>query len=143
MRTATNGSATEFTAMENKDHQRLDRWLWHARFFKSRSLAAQSVAGGHVRVNGVRARVGHKVKAGDRLDIVRHQERFVVHIAALPERRGPAAEARAAYIEEPDAQQERLEANRLLRRDRLAMPRTKGRPDKHTRRLLRQRNRGE
>ena len=129
--------------MEDRDRQRIDRWLWHARFFKTRSLAAMSVTGGHVRVNGERARVGHKVKTGDRLEIVRHQERFVVHIAALPTRRGPAAEARAVYVEDAEAQHKRLEANRLLRQDRLAMPRTVGRPDKHTRRLLRQRNRGE
>ena len=129
--------------MDSTDRQRLDRWLWHTRFFKSRALAADSVAGGHVKVNGERARSGHRIRAGDRLDIVKLQERFVVQVTALPERRGPASEARACYIEEPAAVEAREAARTRLRQDRLLMPRTEGRPDKHTRRLLRKRNRGE
>ncbi len=129
--------------MDSTDRQRLDRWLWYTRFFKSRALAAESVAGGHVKVNGERARSGHRIRAGDRLDIVRLQERFVVEVTALPERRGPASEARACYVEELAAVQAREAARQRLRQDRLLMPRTEGRPDKHTRRLLRKRNRGE
>ncbi len=129
--------------MDSTDRQRLDRWLWHSRFFKSRALAAQGVAGGHVKVNGERARSGHRIRIGDRLDIVRLQERFVVQVTALPERRGPASEARACYVEEPAAVQAREAARQRLRHDRLMMPRTEGRPDKHTRRLLRKRNRSE
>lgn len=129
--------------MDNTERQRLDRWLWHTRFFKSRALASESVVGGHVKVNGERARSGHRIRVGDRLDIVKLQERFVVQVAALPARRGPASEARACYVEEPAAVQAREAARQRLRQDRLMMPRTEGRPDKHTRRLLRQRNRSE
>ncbi|MEX0976320.1 MAG: RNA-binding S4 domain-containing protein [Woeseia sp.] len=129
--------------MDSTDRQRLDRWLWHTRFFKSRALAAESVVAGHVKVNGERPRSGHRIRIGDRLDIVRLQERFVVQVTALPERRGPASEALACYFEEPAALQAREAARLRLRQDRLMMPRTQGRPDKHTRRLLRKRNRSE
>jgi ribosome-associated heat shock protein Hsp15 len=121
---------------------RLDRWLLYTRFFKTRALAAQAVTGGHVRRNGERAGPGDKVRIGDGLEIVRGHERFAIEVMALPERRGPAAEARACYLESARSIRERESANTRLRADRLAMPRTPGRPDKKTRRLLRQRHRG-
>lgn len=128
---------------EPADRQRLDTWLVNTRFFKTRALAAKNVTGGHVKVEGERARSGHKVKAGDRLEILRDRERFVVQIVRLPNRRGPAAEARACYVEDPSAGAAREAQKQQLRQDRMTMPRTAGRPDKHTRRLLRQRNRGD
>lgn len=120
---------------------RLDRWLVSTRFFKTRELASRSVAGGHVKRNGERAKPGDRVKPGDTLEIVKGQERFEVEVTTLPRRRGPAAEARACYVESPGSVAEREERRAALRQDRLAMPRTPGRPDKHTRRLLRDRNR--
>lgn len=120
---------------------RIDRWLWYTRFFKTRTLAADAVAGGHVRVNGERSRPGHRLRPGDRLEIVRNRERFVVTVDQLPARRGPATEAGACYTEDPEAREEREARQRQLREDRRLMPRTDGRPDKRTRRLLRQRQR--
>ena len=128
---------------EAGEKQRLDLWLVNTRFFKTRALAAKNVTGGHVKVDGERARSGHKVKVGDRLEILRDRERFVVRIERLPERRGPAAEARACYLEDPSARAAREALAKQLRQDRMTMPRTAGRPDKHTRRLLRRRNRGD
>lgn len=125
------------------ERQRLDLWLVNARFFKTRVLAAKNITGGHVKVEGERAKTGHKVKVGDRLEILRDRERFVVQIERLPERRGPAAEARACYVEDPASRGAREALRQQLRQDRMTMPRTAGRPDKHTRRLLRQRNRGD
>lgn len=125
------------------DRQRLDLWLVNTRFFKTRALAAKAVAGGHVKVGGERAKAGHKVRPGDALEIVRDRERFVVQVERLPDRRGPAAKAREAYTEDPQARAERESRRRELRQDRMTMPRTAGRPDKHTRRLLRKRNRGD
>jgi ribosome-associated heat shock protein Hsp15 len=122
---------------------RLDRWLLYTRFFKSRSLAARAVAGGHVKRNGERADPGGKVRIGDGLEIVKGHERFVIEVTALPVRRGPAAEARACYFESTRSMQERESAGARLRADRLAMPRTPGRPDKKTRRLLRERHRNQ
>ena len=120
---------------------RLDRWLVYTRFFKTRVLASEAVAGGHVKRDGERAKPGDKVRLGDRLVIVREHERFEVEVAALPKRRGPAAEARACYAESARSVTERQAMKERLTRDRMTMPRTPGRPDKHTRRSLRQRNR--
>ena len=72
------------------DSLRIDKWLWCARFFKSRSLAQQAVEGGHVQVNGERAKASRQVKIGDRLRITRERERFDVEIIGIPERRGPS-----------------------------------------------------
>ena len=77
---------------------RLDKWLWHARFFKTRSLAARQVGAGHVRVNGQRAqKPAHTVSAGDVLTFAQGREIRVVRIEALGERRGPAPEAQTLY----------------------------------------------
>ena len=78
---------------------RLDKWLWRARFFKTRSLAARAVAEG-VRVNGRRVeKPGAAVRPGDVLTFPRGRAVFVVEIVALGERRGPAPEARALYLD--------------------------------------------
>jgi ribosome-associated heat shock protein Hsp15 len=120
---------------------RIDRWLWFARFYKTRPLAAKAVAGGHVRINGARARPGHKVTPGDRIELVRDQLPYQPEVLALPLRRGSAADAACCY-RESDATRLRREAIiGQLRHDRMQMPRTNGRPDKHTRRKLRERNR--
>ena len=77
---------------------RLDKWLWHARFFKTRSLAAKLAGGGHVRVNGVRvSKPSYSVAAGDVLTFPQARRVRVVRIVATGERRGPAPEAQALY----------------------------------------------
>jgi len=113
---------------------RIDKWLWFARFFKSRSQATDAVSGGLVHVNGERAKPSRNIHVGDRLLITREETRFEVDVAALPVRRGPAGEARAAYVETPQSI-----ATREQRREnaRLAPPAPEGRPDKHDRRALR------
>ncbi|WP_108482310.1 RNA-binding S4 domain-containing protein [Oceaniglobus ichthyenteri] len=79
---------------------RLDKWLWYARFFKTRTLAAKLVSGGHVRINGVRAgKPAHAVGAGDVLTFAQGDAIRVVEIAACGVRRGPAPEAQALYID--------------------------------------------
>ena len=124
------------------DALRIDRWLYFCRFFKSRSLATAAVAGGHVRINGERATPGQRVKLGDRIDVVRDRLPFSLEVIGIPARRGPAPEARACYVEDEVTVREREERSSAIRQDRLMMPRTKGRPDKHTRReLIRRRGR--
>lgn len=77
---------------------RLDKWLWHARFFKTRSLSAKQVSGGHVRVNSHKAlKPAHAVTAGDVLTFAQGRDIRVVRIIALGARRGPASEAQALY----------------------------------------------
>lgn len=121
---------------------RIDRWLFFCRFFKSRSLATNAVNGGHVRVNGERATPGTKVKPGSRLEITKNQLTYVITVTDIPTRRGPANEANACYEEDPASVMAREERSATLRQDRMMLPKTRGRPDKHTRRKLITRNRG-
>lgn len=77
---------------------RLDKWLWHARFFRTRTLASERVARGKVRVNGkITRKPAASVGVGDVLTFVQGREVRVVRVAGLPERRGPVTEAIKAY----------------------------------------------
>src|SRR4029450_6575943 len=78
---------------------RIDKWLWCARFFKSRAQATAAVAGGLVHVNGERVQPSRAVHVDDRIEITRDEQRFEVVILGLPVRRGPAPEARTHYSE--------------------------------------------
>lgn len=83
---------------ERPDRTRLDKWLWHARFFKTRGLATRLVSGGHVRVNGEKvSKAALSVGPGDVLTFPQAREVRVVRITAIALRRGPAAEARMLY----------------------------------------------
>lgn len=115
---------------------RLDRWLWCARFYKTRSLAAEAVKAGHVRVGGQRAKPAKEIDLGARLSVSKGADTWAVTVAALPSRRGPAAEAQACYTEDPATLAQRLE-QRARRRVEQGRPPTEGRPDKRTRRLIR------
>ena len=115
---------------------RIDRWLFFCRFFKTRSLATAAVAGGHVRINGERATPGQRVKVGDSIDVVRDRLPYSFEVVEIPKRRGPAPEARTCYVEDEETVRQREAQASAIRQDRLMMPRTDGRPDKHTRREL-------
>jgi ribosome-associated heat shock protein Hsp15 len=123
------------------NYLRLDRWLWFCRFYKTRSAATAAVKGGHVDVNNDRASPGHRAQIGDRVELVKNQLTYCFEVTGIPQRRGPAAEARACYAEDPASVMARDERISELKQDRQLMPRTRGRPDKHTRRKLRDRNR--
>lgn len=113
---------------------RLDKWLWAARFFKTRSLASSEVDGGHVELNGERAKPAKQIRIGDELRIRLNQYTHVVHVRGLSERRGPASEARALYEETEASLRER---ERLTEQRRLAPTPTYeegGRPTKRDRR---------
>ena len=95
---------------------RLDKWLWAARFFKTRSQATDAVDGGHVEVNGDRAKPAKHLSIGDELRIRLNQNTYVLHVRGFSERRGPASEARQLY-QETDAsiaERERLAEQRRL-----------------------------
>lgn len=94
---------------------RIDKWLWAARFFKTRSLATDAVGGGKVKLNGAPTKASRDVKIGDRLDIFNGNTRWEVVIRALPEKRGPASEARMLYEETPDSMTAR-EAEQMRRK---------------------------
>lgn len=120
---------------------RIDRWLFYCRFFKTRGRATTAVTGGHVRLNGERTSAGSRVKIGDQVDLVRERLPYSLEVTGIPARRGPATEARACYVEDEETVAEREQLSTALRQDRMLMPKTEGRPDKHTRRKLRDRNR--
>ena len=110
---------------------RLDKWLWHARFFKTRSLAARQVGGGHVRVNDVRAtKPAQTVTPGDVLTFAQARQVRVVRVLALGDRRGPAAAAQTLY-EDLDPPQPRAPVpdrvgERPTKKDRRALDALRG-----------------
>jgi ribosome-associated heat shock protein Hsp15 len=120
---------------------RIDRWLYYCRFFKTRSKATAAVAGGHVKINGERTTPGSRVQRGDKIGLVRERLFFSLEVVAIPGRRGPAAEAQTCYLEDEETKRKRELQIAALKHDRMLTPRTDGRPDKHTRRKLRERNR--
>ena len=84
---------------EDLARQRLDKWLWAARFFKTRSLAAAAVQGGKVRLDGQSAKPAKEVKVGDRLEISQEDLQWTVLVLAINAQRRPAVEARLLYEE--------------------------------------------
>jgi ribosome-associated heat shock protein Hsp15 len=97
---------------------RLDKWLWAARFYKTRSLATEAVLGGHVQVNGVRVKPAKDVRVGDRLDLRIGVVPWSIVVTGLSDRRGPAAVARTLYEEMPEsaaAREAQATARRLSR----------------------------
>ena len=123
------------------DALRIDRWLFFCRFFKTRSKATAAVTGGHVKLNGERASPGQRVVVGDRIELVRERLLYKLEVVRVPHRRGPAKEAQACYVEDEETVRQRENQLAGLRQDRMLMPKTDGRPDKHTRRKLRDRKR--
>jgi ribosome-associated heat shock protein Hsp15 len=116
---------------------RIDRWLWCTRLYKSRTLAAEAVAGGKVHVNGRRVKPAHPVRAGDRVTITRPGFQFECEVLKLPDRRGSAPLAQSCYSETDTA---RAAREKFAEQSRLASafaPRSAERPDKHSRRELR------
>jgi ribosome-associated heat shock protein Hsp15 len=111
---------------------RIDKWLWAARFFKTRTLAVQAIEAGHVSVNGERAKPAKALKPGDTVVVRRPPFEHTVLVKALSERRGPAAEAALLYEETEESRARRTVLAAELKA--LPSPRFKGRPTKKTRR---------
>jgi len=115
---------------------RLDKWLWAARFFKTRSLAQQAVAGGRVQLNGDRTKPAHEVKSGDTVVVRVGDWRWEVKVIALSDRRGPAEEARKLYEETAASRAERERRMDLRRWGTEPAAELKGRPTKRDRRRI-------
>lgn len=118
---------------------RLDKWLWAARFYKTRALAVEAIDGGKVQVNGDRVKRAKLVQAGDRVEIRQPPYEYVVLVRATSERRGPAREAVLLYEETAEslAAREKM-ALQLKAAHALFVPDTNTRPTKRDRRRLEQ-----
>jgi ribosome-associated heat shock protein Hsp15 len=111
---------------------RMDKWLWAARFFKTRALAARACELGRIESNGQSSKPAREVRAGDVLRVKNDSGEFEVEVLGLSEMRGPAAVAQTLYRETEASR----EARAKLAEERKAMPRieTEGRPSKRDRR---------
>ncbi|BAO30084.1 RNA-binding S4 domain-containing protein [Sulfuritalea hydrogenivorans] len=117
--------------------QRIDKWLWAARFFKTRSLAAAAVDGGKVKWNGQQVKPARELQPGDELEIVAGEVRWTVIVQGLNAQRRPAAEARLLYEETADSTARRARQQELRRLAPMPGADLKGRPTKKAGRLIR------
>jgi len=121
---------------EPADAVRVDKWLWAARFFKTRALATEAVAAGRVEVGGHRVKPGRDVRVGEVVRVRQGPYLHLVTVQGLSGRRGPAAEAAKLYAEDPASRSERerlMEAHRLAAH---AFAHGEGKPSKKERRAL-------
>lgn len=115
---------------------RLDKWLWAARFFKTRQLAHEAIAGGKIHLNGQRVKPGKEVGIGARLEISKDQLTWEIDVTALSSRRGPASQAALLYRETPESESRRhAELARRREQRELDLP-YEGRPTKRDRRMI-------
>ena len=115
---------------------RIDKWLWAARFFKTRSLAAKAVDGGKVRVNSEVAKPSRALRVGDLVSIRAGELEWVLEVLALSRQRGPAAQAALLYAEREDSRARRLAAMAQRKTQPHPAAGVKGRPTKKDRRLI-------
>jgi ribosome-associated heat shock protein Hsp15 len=118
------------------DKMRLDKWLWAARFFKTRSLATQAIDNGRVKLNGERVKPAREVKPGDRLEVHIGDADWTLAVRALAMQRGPAPVAQMLYEEDPASharRQQQLRDRKLAASPEAAI---KGRPTKRDRRQI-------
>ena len=115
---------------------RIDKWLWAARFFKTRSLASDAVTGGKIKLNGVRPKPSKEVKVGAQVVISYGAVEKIVEVLGLSDKRGPAKEAVLLYEELPESIERREAMTKMLKMDAMMRPRTDSRPNKRERRKL-------
>ncbi|HIV14954.1 MAG TPA: ribosome-associated heat shock protein Hsp15 [Candidatus Avisuccinivibrio pullicola] len=115
---------------------RLDKWLWAARFYKTRSIAREMIEGGKVDYNGSRAKPSRTVEVGARVRLLQGNDRREIIIRAISDVRGPASVAQTLYEETPESIQKREELQRIRKMAALIDPRPDTRPNKKERRAL-------
>lgn len=116
---------------------RVDKWLWAARFYKTRGLAADAVEGGKVQVNGERVKPAKQIRTGDALVVRNGPYTWDIAVVALSQHRGPASEAAKLYRESDESRRAREEKAALLKAERQSSPvYAKGRPTKKQRRQI-------
>jgi ribosome-associated heat shock protein Hsp15 len=115
---------------------RIDKWLWAARFFKTRSLAAEAVSGGKVHINSNRIKPSHEVRVGEVVQIRKGPYQFIIIVKEVSARRGPAQSAAMLYEETQASRTAREVLAEQLRLDDRSTPRSYKRPDKKQRRQI-------
>jgi len=115
---------------------RLDLWLWAARFFKTRRLAADAIKGGKVTVNGAKGKPAKEVRPGQRIAVTKEADEFVVDVEGVADKRGPASEAQKLYTETRESVERRERVRAQKQSVHAATPRMDHRPDRRDRRRL-------
>ena len=123
--------------VEDSGRQRIDKWLWAARFFKTRSLAAAAVDGGRVKWNGQNVKPARELKPGDELDIVAGETRWTIIVRGLNGQRRPAPEARLLYEENAESAARRQRVDEIRKLAPMPGANLKGRPTKKAGRQIR------
>jgi ribosome-associated heat shock protein Hsp15 len=121
---------------ENNESIRIDKWLWAARFFKTRSLAADAVTGGKIDVNGARAKPSRIMRLGDKLNIRRGPYESTIVVKGLAKLRGPGSEAQLLYEETEESIRRRELTSAQLKLERPPEFHSPGRPSKKDRRAV-------
>ncbi len=122
--------------MEKSDGVRLDRWLWSARFFKTRQNAADAVRSGRVLINEQRTKPAKTVRTGDKLQIRKAAFRYLIEVTVLTEKRVGPAIAAGLYRESDESLQARRTLQEQMKAQRSSTRIQKGRPSKRDRRLI-------
>jgi len=124
------------TEQQDDDRIRLDKWLWAARFYKTRTLAAEAIAGGKVQVNGDRAKRARPLQVGDEVRVRQGPYEHLIVVRALSDRRGPASEAATLYEETSASREAREKLALQLKSVHSAFVPDRGRPTKKDRREI-------
>jgi ribosome-associated heat shock protein Hsp15 len=125
------------TIAESTDRMRIDKWLWAARFYKTRSLASQAIEAGHVKLNGGTVKPARELRCGDTLEIVAGGVLWTVWVRGLNAQRRPAPEARLLYEETPESGERRAVEQEARRLAPVPGSDLRGRPTKKARRQIR------
>ena len=119
-----------------KPRVRLDKWLWAARFYKTRSQSNEAIGAGHVKVDGERVKSGLSVHVGLKLELVKESVRWEIEVLALSEKRGKGADAALLYRETDEGKAKRLQQLEEMKARATAGPFLRGRPTKRDRRAI-------
>jgi ribosome-associated heat shock protein Hsp15 len=115
---------------------RLDKWLWAARFYKTRSQSNEAIGAGHVKVAGERVKSGLSVHVGLTLELVKESVRWEIEVLALSEKRGKGADAALLYRETDEGKAKRIKQLEEMRQQATGGPVLRGRPTKRDRRVM-------
>lgn len=115
---------------------RLDKWLWAARFFKSRKIATEAISGGKVHLNGVRVKPSRMVKVDDQLDITRENYKYLITVLGLNDKRRPASEAQLLYEESEESIRSREQEQQLRKMNSASVRQPDKKPNKKERRQI-------